>query len=107
MLKDPVILRIARRVNYRLHPKPTTTDGTANAIVEVKHIDGKQYLKEVQFAYGHPRNPLSIDDLIAKFRDCARYSAKPMTRGKIDRVIDLVNRLEDVADVSQVIQLLG
>jgi 2-methylcitrate dehydratase PrpD len=105
-LKDPAILQIASRVNYRLHHDPDIS-GDMSAEVEIKRNDGRQYTKKVQFAYGHPRNPMSKDDLITKFRDCARYSARPLAENRIDKVIDLVNNLENLADVSQVIELLG
>jgi 2-methylcitrate dehydratase PrpD len=107
-LQDPIILKNAGMVNYRLNTKQDTINGISqNAIVEVKIIDGKQYSKEAQFAYGHPCNPLSMTDLIAKFRGCARYSAKPLTEEKIDRAVEIIGTLEDVKDVSYILQMFG
>ena len=106
-LKDPAVLQISEKVNYRLDPQLVGAGGMSPAVVEIKTKDGKLYSKRVDFAYGAPQNPLSMEDLIAKFRDCARYSAKPLSKDKVERVIGLVTKLEEVTDVSQIIQLLS
>jgi 2-methylcitrate dehydratase PrpD len=103
-LKDPKVLRLASMVNYRLDK---SEGASSRAIVEVKTVAGKQYSKEVKYAYGHPLNPFNMDDQIAKFRDCAKYSAKPLTRNKVEKLLDLLTGLENVKKVSQVTELLG
>ncbi len=105
-LKDPTVLQLAEKVTYRIDPQ-LGESLIAPGQVEIKTRDGKLFTKRVDFAYGHPRNPLTMEDIIAKFRDCAQYSAKPLSRDKVNRVIELVTKLEEVEDVSQVIQLLG
>lgn len=107
-LKDPAVLQIAEKVIYRSDPRLVGIGGgTAPGVVEIKTRDGKLYSERVDFAYGHPRNPLSMEDLIEKFRDCARYSARPLSKDRVDRVIQLVTKLEEVEDIGQVTQLLG
>ncbi len=49
---------------------------------------------------------MSKDDLIAKFRDCAVYSAKPMSKDDVGRVIQQFEFLEDVEDIGKLIDLL-
>jgi 2-methylcitrate dehydratase PrpD len=106
-LKDPKVLQIAEKVNYRFDPQLKGAPGTLPAIVEIKTKDGKRYSKRVDYPYGSPQNPLSMEDLVAKFRDCARYSARPISKDKVDRVIQLVTELENVPNVGQVIQLIS
>ncbi len=107
-LRDPSVLQVSEKVTYRLDPQlGLGKRGVTPAVVEIKTKDGRLLSKKSDFPYGHPRNPLSTEDLIAKFRDCACYSVKPLSKDKVDRVIELVTKLEEVEDVSQVIQLLG
>ena len=49
---------------------------------------------------GTPENPLSLDDLKAKFHDCATAGIAPMTPGQAYTVIDKVLALEGVADMA-------
>ena len=69
--------------------------------------NGKRYSKRVDFSLGNPRNPMTMEDIIKKFKDCASYSAKPLSQQNIERVIEMVGKLEEVDDVSQIISLLG
>ena len=64
------------------------------------------FRKEVPFAYGHPENPISKQDLFNKFKDCARYSVRSLTEGQMERVIGMVDRLEEVEDVREIVRLL-
>jgi 2-methylcitrate dehydratase PrpD len=107
-LKDPEIHRIVGKVNYQYDPQlDAANHSSIPAIVIIKTENGRQYSKKVEYAYGHPRNPLSMDDLIIKFRDCASYSVRPISAENIEKIIELVTRLEDVSDVNQVIQLVS
>lgn len=108
-LKQPEVLKIAEKVVWRVDPEidGTTVSATPPVVVELQCKDGKSYSKRVDFPYGHPKKPISMDDLQAKFRDCASYSIKPLTARDIDRVIELVTNLEEVPNVSQIIRLLS
>jgi 2-methylcitrate dehydratase PrpD len=75
--------------------------------VEIRTKDGKVYSKRTDFPYGHPKNPLAYEDIVNKFRDCLSYAAKPVARDNVEKVIDMVRKLEDVEDVGQIINLLA
>ena len=53
--------------------------------------------------YGHPQNPIYEEDLIAKLRTNAAYAARRMDEATIDRTIDVVLHLDDVADVNMIL----
>jgi len=95
-LKQPEVLEMAEKVT-----------AIGPVIAEIKCKDGKSYSKRVDFPNGHPQKPISMDELKAKFRDCASYSVKPLTAREIDRVIEMVTNLEEVPNVSQIINLLS
>jgi 2-methylcitrate dehydratase PrpD len=105
-LNDPATLQIAQKVNYR-YDVTLTQDGEPPAIVEIYTRDGKQYSRRVNRAYGNPLNPMSMEDIIAKFKDCAGYSANHLSPDTIDSLISLLTKLEKVEDMNEVIKLLG
>ena len=49
---------------------------------------------------GHPENPFTEADFIAKFRLCVPYSAMPLADGAVDKMIHDVLHLEDADDVA-------
>ena len=60
--------------------------------------------EEKGFRYGHSQNPVSKGELVEKFRDCTYYSAKPLP---VENSISMVSNLEELEDVSQIIQLVS
>ena len=47
---------------------------------------------------GHPDNPMTVEDVVAKFYQCVPFAAKPLPDTAITRVIDNVLALETVTD---------
>jgi len=109
-LRDPVTLEVAQKVMIKFDPKLTELSvpvrtSARPGVVAIKTKDGESYLKRVDFPYGHPKNPMTTDDLLEKFKDCVSYAAKPIPKSNIERAIELMLNLEKVDDISQVIQL--
>jgi len=105
-IRDEKALAIAQKVTPKYDPTLSTRE-LPPARIEVKMNNGEIISsKLVTFAKGHPENPMSWDDLAAKFRDCAAHSIKPLRKGNIERVIDMTKNLDKVADVSEITQLL-
>jgi 2-methylcitrate dehydratase PrpD len=105
-LKDPAVLDMAKRVSYRSDEDNHATT-ILPGIVEIKTKDDKTYTNRVDYPYGHPQNPMSLDDLIEKFKGCISYSAKPLPEDNLCKAIDLLLDLENVQDVSEIIQLIS
>ncbi len=59
-------------------------------------MDGRSYSARVDIPRGDPALPLTDDELLAKYRDCAHNQLRP---GDIERSVDLVLGLERVADI--------
>lgn len=72
---------------------------TARAHVTLK--DGRQFTKECLYIKGHPRNPFTIEELIAKYRSCLPYSAFKLSDKVADSILDSILKLETVADVEK------
>ncbi len=61
--------------------------------------DGRKYSKEYLRAKGHPLNPFTTLELVAKFKKCVRYSAYELNEAVVDAVLDALLHLEEVDDV--------
>ncbi len=104
-LKDREVLAMAQRVRYQVIPKNKKT--SLIPTVEIRTRDGKVYSAQVEHPLGRAQNPLSQQQLEAKFRDCVSFSAKPVSKANAERVIELVGRIEKIPDAIEVIRLLA
>ena len=67
--------------------------------------DGVRHATRLDVVYGNPAKPLSRDDHLDKFRRNCRAAAAPLQPGMAERLIERVDRLEDVADVAELVDL--
>jgi len=71
--------------------------------VTIKTTDGRSYSARVDIPRGDPALPLTDDELLAKYRDCARSQLRP---DDIERSVGLVHGLETVEDVGTLMAIL-
>jgi 2-methylcitrate dehydratase PrpD len=102
-MKDPKVLELAHKITPKLMPE-MNPKGAQPAIVEIRTKDDKVYSRRIDYASGSPQYPI---DIVAKFRDCVSLSVRPLPERNIEKVIELISKLEEVDDVSEIIQLLG
>jgi len=105
-IQDPATLELAQRVSYRFDQGVNPPAGTPPGAVEVATRDGKSHSIRVDIPYGHPDKPISVQALNQKFIDCFRHAAR-QPKGKGEEVAKMVNRLEEVVDVAQIVELLS
>jgi 2-methylcitrate dehydratase PrpD len=104
-VREPDILDLIKKI----HPVADTsldilTD--IGSIMEVTMKDGSVYNKTVEFPKGTMENPLTEEEIIEKFEDCANYSKKPIARENINKILSTVLDLEKVKDVRSLVPLL-
>jgi 2-methylcitrate dehydratase PrpD len=109
-LRDPAVLAMADRVAYRAEAAFPDVVGGSSAVsrptVEIRTRDGRLHTHKVDHVPGDPRQPVRREFLEAKFRDCARFSARPLDAGRVERVIEQVWNLENLADATEIARLL-
>ena len=110
-LADPAVLAMARRIRVVHDPSLDGDQGFRGAGVvpgelEVLTTDGERHRARVEAGRGGPSNPLSDAELEAKFRDCCAHASRPMPAADVDRVIDLVGRLDTLDDVQPLLEVL-
>lgn len=101
--KDPEICRLMHLVKVVLdeeidrdYPK------TMGCVVRATARDGQTYEGRVQFPKGEPENMLLDSEFEHKFR---RLTENVVSRDRIDQIIEMVLRLEDVKDLGELVRL--
>jgi 2-methylcitrate dehydratase PrpD len=101
-IKNADVLRLAQRVkpqyDAQLAGGQRGWTGISPGRVGIKTADGKNYTS---------KNPMSKEQHIVKFEDCAAYSAKPLSSDDIKTVIQMIDNLETIKDVSEIVKILS
>lgn len=101
-LEDQQTLKMAQRVAVEVDEALPEGRGA----VEVR-ARGKLFKKgNPVYAYGHPENPVSLMDLIEKFRDCLSHSRKRISEQAREAIIEAILDLENRADIRCVTEYL-
>jgi aconitate decarboxylase len=70
-------------------------------VIELR--DDARHAIRLDVVYGNPAKPLSRDDHVAKFRRNCEAAVCPLQPDKTERLIERFDRLEDVADVVELV----
>ncbi len=105
-LRDPQILDFVRRIFARVDAEIEKMGAPFRhaARVKVTTRDGKQYEKLMLDRRGSPENPLKPEDIVYKFRHVVRSC---LAAGRIERVIELVDKLEKLDSTSELIEIIA
>ena len=104
-MNDPAIRKMAQKVKPVVD-ESLPDDFLAPGIITMKTSRG-EFTKKGVAPSGSPENPLSLEFIVNKFTECATWGVKRLSKDSIDKIVDMVNNLEKVKDVSQIPQLLG
>lgn len=100
-LHDPEVLRLADLVNYRVDPGFPGPQRFKGA-VQVTLSNGATYEAVEEHNRGSAQNPMSREELLAKFAENAAGVLSPFQR---TRLIDAVDSLDTAEDASVLVQL--
>jgi len=110
---DPRIKALMQKVKFESHPRiDEFITGLAKAgklpifmgsIVEIT-TKGRKFTEEVLAPKGSQDNPATEAELIEKFRNNACYST--IKSAKVQDIIEMINHLEEIDDVSKLFALL-
>ena len=85
---------IVRRIARDGRPKRSLS-------ITVQKTDGSSVTVESSDPIGSPEKPLTNAQLEAKFRDCARNVAKPLSDASLDGLLAAIGRLETLPDARE------
>lgn len=74
------------------------------AAVTVRTRDGREFAAEALEAKGWPTKPLTRNELVAKFRDCAGVA---LAGTQVDESLDLIEGLEALPDIHVLMNVIG
>jgi 2-methylcitrate dehydratase len=103
-LTDPILHALILKV--RVVPQPEFAGCYPQAMptrLTVRTNMGKEYVKQVDYPLGHPKNPMSDHEIEDKFR---RLAVGKFDRDRMKNVIDVVWKLDQLKDISSLMPLL-
>lgn len=104
--EDRLVNDLADKLEAQI--EPSFSGGTIEpARVTVVLKNGKQLIKQVDHPRGSLENPFSPDDVRRKLENCSSVSIKPLTSHQMDRLTKAVGRLEEMANVSDLAEMLS
>lgn len=74
-------------------------------LLEINLTDGRTIAARVDYGKGSKVNPMSMDEVADKFRECAQYASWP--EAKAEQAIGLVRRLESLGSVRELTACLA
>lgn len=95
-VRAPAVKEMLSRIAHEAY-EPQPDYGNLTAFMKIELEDGRVIEGRVDFAKGSPKRPMTLDDIIVKFRACAEAGGIPESRA--ESIIDLVLRLDKLEDV--------
>jgi 2-methylcitrate dehydratase len=103
-LNDPLLHELMQKV--RVVPQPEFVGRYPQAMptrITVRTKAGKEFVKQVDYPMGHPKNPMSDHEVEEKF---GRLAAGRLDRARTKKVIDVVWKLDQLQDIGALMPLL-
>jgi 2-methylcitrate dehydratase PrpD len=94
------------RIHFGVNPEAEAAGyNKMTSIIDIRLRDGRTISGRADFGKGSPANPMTYDDVAAKFLDCAAFAKWPGDKARA--VIDRVRSLEATRDVRDLTALCG
>jgi 2-methylcitrate dehydratase PrpD len=95
---DPGILALARRVTYRVDPS-FPPPGRFKGAVTITLTDGRVFSEVEEYNRGSAENPMTMDELRAKFDDNTAGVLGPAARERVAAAVAAVESLDDAGSL--------
>jgi len=105
-LADGAIADLAARIEVVVDDNPDQ-NALAPQTVRVQLKCGEVREERVEDMIGSPHNPLTREQHLAKFRRCWRSGVRPLDPASGERLIGLIDRLDDLSDIGEIIELVA
>ena len=106
VVNRPAVKAMIRKIEFGIDPVAEAAGyNKMTTIITIKLKDGRTVSGRADFAKGSPQIPISLDEVAAKFMDCAAFAKWPAVKAKA--AVDLVRKLEDLPDVRGLVAQLS
>ncbi|MCS0494592.1 MmgE/PrpD family protein [Ancylobacter sp. MQZ15Z-1] len=103
-VERPDVKAMIERVNFHVHPEAEAAGyDKMTTIIDIHMKDGRTFSGRADFGKGSPANPMSYDECADKFRGCAEFAR--WDGAKTEAIVEMVRRLDDVADIRELTRL--
>jgi aconitate decarboxylase len=104
-IRDPRIIEYSRKIEVIPDPEldKLGPEYRHAVIAEIKTKDGRVFTERVDTAKGSEKRPMTVDEVFQKYRI---LTSKVSTSKSTQKLIDMVQNLEQVSDVNTLSQLL-
>jgi 2-methylcitrate dehydratase PrpD len=99
-------LEIARKVTGEIDPS-LNRHGVGPGRLTITMKDGREYTEQVEHCLGSVERPMTFADVAEKFRKCAPASLRPLSAAGVEHLIELIGRLEELDDATEIIREVG
>jgi 2-methylcitrate dehydratase len=97
---DPRVLELMDKVSLEIN---TDLDRFGRAgISEITTKQGNKYTSRVEYPKGHPRNPMTDEELLAKFKS---LTVNFLSEQRIQKVADVIFNLDKFSEVNKLMKL--
>jgi 2-methylcitrate dehydratase PrpD len=98
-IRDPKIMELIEKIH--VNADPTMEKRGHNTALEMCVVteDGSAYYKSLDIAPGFPEKPLTEEEHNERFQDCVSYAGNLLPPDHMNKIIPLVNSIEEVEDV--------
>jgi 2-methylcitrate dehydratase len=69
----------------------------------VKLKDGREYSHRVDTPKGDPKNPMTDEEILTKFKDCASLAPVPL---EVERLLELIHKIESLDDITELMNIM-
>jgi 2-methylcitrate dehydratase PrpD len=66
------------------------------SIVRIKHKNGQEFKRQIDFPKGNPLVPMNREELLMKYHDCAE---RALSKKAVEQSLDLIDNLEKIKDL--------
>jgi 2-methylcitrate dehydratase PrpD len=105
-VNDPVIQDLISKTDHRDYPDWTHGDvwEAVPDVVTVKLKDGRKFSHEVMYAKGWPQAPLTDEELLEKYRDCAGLV---LGDREMEQSVKLMMSLGELKNINELMDILS
>ncbi len=94
-----------QRVHFGVHPEAEAAGyNKMTTILDIRMKDGRTISGRADFGKGSPADPMSFDEVAAKFLDCAAFAKWPVAKARA--IVEAVRKLESMPDIRALTGLL-
>jgi len=105
VVRRPEVQTLIQRIKFGVNAEAEKAGyDKMTSILTIHMKDGRTISGRADFAKGSPADPMSFDDVAAKFEDCAKFAKWPAA--KASQIIAYVRKLEDLPDIRTLTALL-